>query len=303
MTTAEEKLVSGRDPAGKGLAIALNGINGDSPADPSSSPAILPNGTHSHVITNGSKLPPLKRPPSPLKEVSNTLPSRPSSSASQRPSTSSSAFKIPFPPKKKPSLDRAETFRPRTPQLLPSTSTTADTTFFPKARRWSSYTNTTLNRRNSFPTTRKDSVEALRALRAEAKLRRRKTSNPPTAQLPPSAFPSAIEDGPLTSRIPALVNLEYATRHRTLTNPGVSVGRKSSHVSHVPPRLETLRRDTSRGMDTLPSTLWDYLMIEMDTAEVKGVEEYKKERLYNFLRIPEAFERVPPFLSTVLMGF
>jgi hypothetical protein len=44
-------------------------------------------------------------------------------------------------------------------------------------------------------------------------------------------------------------------------------------------------------------------MIEMDTAEVKGVEEYKKERLYNFLRIPEAFERVPPFLSTVLTGF
>jgi hypothetical protein len=42
-------------------------------------------------------------------------------------------------------------------------------------------------------------------------------------------------------------------------------------------------------------------MIEMDTAEVKGVEEYKKERLYNFLRIPEAFERVPP--SPFVGGF
>jgi hypothetical protein len=292
MTTAEEKVISGRDPVpGKGLAISLNGLTGDSSADALPSPTVLPNGTYSHVIANGSTL---KRPPSPLKDVSNTLPSRPSSSASQRPSTSSGTFKIPFPPKTKPSLDRAETSRPRTPQLLPSTSA-ADTTFFPKARRWSSHTHTTLNRRNSFPTTRKDSTEALRALRAEAKLRRRKTSNPPTAQLPPSAFTNAGEDGLSTPRIPALVNLEYATRHRTSTNPGVSVGRKGSHVSHVPPRLETLRRETSRGMDRLPSTLWDYLMIEMDTAEVKGVEEYKKERLYNFLRIPEAFERVSSF--------
>jgi len=48
----------------------------------------------------------------------------------------------------------------------------------------------------------------------------------------------------------------------------------------------------STGLETLPTTLWDYLMIEMDTLEVQGVEEYKKERLYNFLRIPEAFERV-----------
>ena len=287
MTTADETLASARDPTAKGLAISLNDINGDSPADAPPSPALLPNGTRSHAA-NGSSM--LRRPPSPLKDVSATLPSRPSSSASQRPSTASGPFKVPLLPKKKPSIDRADSSRPRTPQLLP------DTTLFPKARRWSSYTHTVPTRRSSFPTTRKDSVEALRALRAEAKLRKRKTSNPPTVQLPSSAFASAIEDGPLTPRIPALVNLEYAARHRTSTNPGPSVGRKGSHVSHVAPRLETLRRETSRGMDRLPSTLWDYLMIEMDTAEVKGVEEYKKERLYNFLRIPEAFERVSPSL-------
>jgi hypothetical protein len=33
-------------------------------------------------------------------------------------------------------------------------------------------------------------------------------------------------------------------------------------------------------------------MLEMDNYEVKEVEEYKKERLTNFLRIPETFEKV-----------
>jgi hypothetical protein len=55
----------------------------------------------------------------------------------------------------------------------------------------------------------------------------------------------------------------------------------------VTPRLEHFRRE-----DALPSTLWDYLMLEMDNYEVQGVEEYKKERLTNFLRIPVTFEKV-----------
>jgi hypothetical protein len=33
-------------------------------------------------------------------------------------------------------------------------------------------------------------------------------------------------------------------------------------------------------------------MLEMDNYEVQGVEEYKKERLTNFLRIPVTFEKV-----------
>jgi hypothetical protein len=55
----------------------------------------------------------------------------------------------------------------------------------------------------------------------------------------------------------------------------------------VTPRLEHFRRE-----DTLPSTLWDYLMLEMENHEVQDVEEYKKERLTNFLRIPVTFEKV-----------
>ena len=133
-------------------------------------------------------------------------------------------------------------------------------------------------------------LEAVRALRLEAKLRKRKGSSPQTR---------AEEVGPaFTPRIPALVGtMDYNTsRHRSATNPGISVVRKScSHVPHVSTtRFENLRREPLRstGLETLPTTLWDYLMIEMDTLEVQGVEEYKKERLYNFLRIPEAFERV-----------
>lgn len=33
-------------------------------------------------------------------------------------------------------------------------------------------------------------------------------------------------------------------------------------------------------------------MIEMENFDVQGVEEYKKERLSNFLRIPQTFEKV-----------
>ena len=57
------------------------------------------------------------------------------------------------------------------------------------------------------------------------------------------------------------------------------------------PRLDILRRDSAR-QEALPTTLWDYLMIEMENFDVHGVEEYKKERLSNFLRIPQTFEKV-----------
>lgn len=46
--------------------------------------------------------------------------------------------------------------------------------------------------------------------------------------------------------------------------------------------------------DALPSTLWDYLMLEMENQEVHEVEGYKSERLANFLQIPEKFEKVLP---------
>ena len=60
------------------------------------------------------------------------------------------------------------------------------------------------------------------------------------------------------------------------------------------PRLEHMRRESTRSnvVENLPTTLWDYLMLEMETSEIQGVEEYKKERLSNFLRVPETFEKV-----------
>ena len=285
-TTIVDKVPSEHDPANKGLAVTMNGDNEEPIAAPS--PTSLPNGLHSQG-THGSTFA-CKRPRSPLHQVTNfsTVPSilsRPSSSSSQRLPSPSNRFKVPYPPIiTKSIVDRGET-------SIPGPRSPNDPSARPKIRRWSSYTYPP--RRNSFPSTHKDTLEALRALRSEAKLRKRKGSNSQT-------IGSAIEEeGPfLTPRIPALVsNMEYdGCRHRSSTNPGISVLRKGgSHVAHVSnPRLDNLGRDSFRSTrcETLPTTLWDYLMIEMETSEVQGVEEYKKERLYNFLRIPDAFERV-----------
>jgi len=261
----------------------MNGVNKEPIVV--SSPTSQPNGVHSQG-THGSTFG-CKRPRSPLKQVTNvtTVPpifSHPSSS-SQRPPSPSRPFKVPYPPIiTKSIVDRSET-------SIPGPHSPSDSVR-PKIRRGSSYTFPP--RRNSFPSTHRDTLEALRALRSEAKLRKRKGSTPQTIGSP-------LEEGPLlTPRIPALVsNMEYdGCRHRSSTNPGISVLRKGgSHVAHVSnPRLDNLGRDSFRSTrcETLPTTLWDYLMIEMETSEVQGVEEYKKERLYNFLRIPDAFERV-----------
>ena len=67
-------------------------------------------------------------------------------------------------------------------------------------------------------------------------------------------------------------------------------------------RLENIRRESTQSnvVENIPTTLWDYLMLEMETNEIRGVEEYKKERLSNFLRIPESLEKVSTSLSQTL---
>ena len=96
-------------------------------------------------------------------------------------------------------------------------------------------------------------------------------------------------------------------RVRSSTTPGripsVPVAlRRGSHISGSAPymgsRIENIRQESTRSVgDALPSTLWDYLMLEMENQEVRGVEEYKSERLANFLRIPEKFEKaIPPYI-------
>lgn len=88
-------------------------------------------------------------------------------------------------------------------------------------------------------------------------------------------------------------------RARSMTTNGVlpaNVRRESFLTGSTPamtPRLEALRRDSTwSNAEKLPNTLWDYLMLELENFEIKGVDEYKKERLTNFLRIPETFEKV-----------
>ena len=74
--------------------------------------------------------------------------------------------------------------------------------------------------------------------------------------------------------------------------------RRGSHITSgaapdLGSRIENIRRESTRSMgDALPSTLWDYLMLEMENQEVHEVEGYKSERLANFLQIPEKFEKV-----------
>ena len=70
----------------------------------------------------------------------------------------------------------------------------------------------------------------------------------------------------------------------------------SGSAPYMGSRIENIRRESTRSVvgETLPSTLWDYLMLEMENQEVHEVEGYKSERLANFLRIPEKLEKVSP---------
>ena len=101
----------------------------------------------------------------------------------------------------------------------------------------------------------------------------------------------------------ATADVPLDTRSRSSTTPGATstslfatIPRGSHIIGSTPlvtPRLENIRRDSIRSnAKVLPTTLWDYLILEMENFEVYGVEEYKKERLSNFLQIPESFEKV-----------
>jgi hypothetical protein len=262
------------------------------------SSSVLPNG-HSPRAINGDRVPRPQsrgtRPPSPLKELTNTTihPLPPSSSQFK-------SFRVPYPPRTKTTLDN----RPATPQsplLSPH----------PRLRRWSSHVNYTPLRRNSFPGTRKDALELVHALRSEAKLAREKTT---TSILPPHpnkrkhslttpVIPLQTTGGGVTEGYFSGKHVSRSSnsdiRSRSSTTPGrmpfvPEIVRKGSNIGG---RIENIRRESTRpmgpvGEDVLPSTLWDYLMLEMENQEVQGVEEHKKERLANFLRIPEMFETV-----------
>jgi hypothetical protein len=102
-------------------------------------------------------------------------------------------------------------------------------------------------------------------------------------------------------------------RSRSSTTPGripsvPGVLRRESYIAGGAPymgsRIENIRRESTRSVvgEGLPSTLWDYLMLEMENQEVHEVEGYKSERLANFLRIPEKFEKVFPPLSCWMGG-
>jgi len=271
-------------------------------AEPSSLTPSIPNGGSASINVHQTQPEQHgKRPFSPLKEVTNiSAPhqtAKSNSASSQHPSSGTNGSRIPHPPRTISTLDQV----PTTLQLLNET--------IPKARRWSSFTQSP--RRNSFPSSRKDGVEDIRGLRTSAKLAREKGISTPIFNQPgPSAkrrkrsmsgIPSG-SDGYFTIK----PNMSSATDIRTRSFPTPSAIphvvrtplRRGSHVTggspSMGPRLEHMRRESTRSnvVENLPTTLWDYLMLEMETSEIQGVEEYKKERLSNFLRIPESFEKV-----------
>ena len=292
----------------KGLVIDLN-VADECTKEQSSIPC-LPSGSSSSVNDyktlaeqNG------KQPSSPLKVVTNVdAPSHTSespSTPSQHPSPTANGFRIPHPPRIKTTLDHGS----RTSQL-PSEAT-------PKARRWSSFTQPP--RRRSFPGSRKDGFEYIYALRAEAKLAREKGQSTAIFNQP---GPSSKRRKRSMSGMPSGNNGYLAVKHNVSsasdvrTRSSTASGAiphavrapllRGSHIvsgsSNMSSRLEHIKRESTRSnlADNLPTTLWDYLMLEMETKEIKGVEEYKKERLYNFLRIPESLEKVSSSMIQML---
>jgi len=238
-----------------------------------------------------------------LKELENST-FRPPSRHS-RPSTSSSIpyfpsggnFKIPI----------QKLNRPQTPPPS-STKPTVDTSP-PKLRRLTNLQPAS-PRRNSFPSTRKDAITELRHLRGTSGPSIRNKPGPlPHLPTRSDTWQNGTFNAPNGST--TAIHMEgnsYFTpksrvsdaRSRSSTTPGVLPTPRSSVVPNIPktplvtPRLENLRRESNRGSkeEKLPTTLWDYLMLELDNSEIKGVEEYKRERLSNFLQIPESFEKV-----------
>jgi hypothetical protein len=273
----------------------MNGLAGLSATDP----PIL----NGHPSANADKPGILERRASklePLKEVTNTngvptpAPSTPPASSK---SATSHVFKIPPLPIHKASLPLDDTpLHAKTPLPLESNG-------YPKPRRWSASTMApSPTRRNSFPRTRKDGLEDLRALKAEAKLAK---ENSAAASIingttrPKNSIPGLLTGSIFTAGGDGYFTIKPDSRSRSTTTPGIlptpGVIPRRSYIAEnrplVTPRLEPLRRDSAR-QEGLPSTLWDYLMIEMENFDVQGVEEYKKERLSNFLTIPQTFEKV-----------
>jgi len=270
---------------------------------PSVSDTAILNG-HSSAV-NGDKPDILDRRASkcePLKEVTNTNAAGPPASSEPRAtsnSTTINGFKIPPLPRHKTSVSPDDTIHAtKSPHVLESNVN-------PALPRWSSAMAQS-PRRNSFPSTRKDGLEDLRILKAEAKLAKESSA---AASIASGTFLTRRKNsipGPVTGPIIATGADGYFTikpdsRSRSTTTPGtlptprVVPIRRGSHIAEnrpmMTPRLDILRRDSAR-QEALPTTLWDYLMIEMENFDVHGVEEYKKERLSNFLRIPQTFEKV-----------
>jgi hypothetical protein len=161
-------------------------------------------------------------------------------------------------------------------------------------------------------------VEDVRALRTEAKLareklaavsnpgsttRRRKDSSPVTYFNGPTPTAGINNSGYFTSKLNSPES--PSSRARSSTTPSGSAptsirhGPHASGAANISPRLKHIRRESMRShVETLPTTLWDYLLLEMDNSDIRGVEEHKKERLSNFLRIPERLEKVYFFLNS-----
>jgi len=214
-------------------------------------------------------------------------------------------FKIPqLPAKKSSCVDEPISRPPRTPQPFNERQNVQ------KLRRWSSTTDAQLNRRNSFPYSRKDALEHIRSLRAEAKKGtnqplsgRVSTANTSVRPRKGSGGTNSTTTGidttgyfNLKPNIPPSVDQRFRSTTTNGVLPTPSSMNESFHTIGTPlvtPRLEVRRRDTMRSKaENLPSTLWDYLKLELENFDIQGVEEYKKERLTNFLRIPETFEKV-----------
>jgi hypothetical protein len=276
MTTSLET-----EPLGlKGLQIDMNPSTSNSMSPPSVSTPLVP-----HPVANG-----------PLTEVTNTTirPSSRRSHSSKRPLASpvTNGFKISYLP------------RPRTPVERPRTPIHEG-----NSRRWSASTYPQSPRRNSFPSVRKDGLEDIRALRAEAKVSRERglPSLVNGTPKPKTTIPQTPgENGYFTikgkdTRTRSTTTPSVDSRTRSTTTPGglhlpLSV-RRGSYLASTPMSTPRLERRQTMPADTLPATLWDYLMLELENFELQGVEEHKKERLANFLQIPESLEKVL-FLGT-----
>lgn len=256
-----------------------------------------------------------QQPSSPLKEVTNitanSFPriSNPTSTLRQQLSSITTSFRVPPPQGIKTSPDREKIpiLAPGTPQSPIEVNTA------PKRRRWSSIAQSP--RRNSFPSTRKDTLDNVHAVRTEAKsarergpptlvvskpgstTRKRKDSSPITCFNGPVHTTGIDGNGYFTPKLNPLDSPNLRARSSTIPSGSVPFGsRHGPHTggaANVSPRIKHIRHESlSSHAEVLPTTLWDYLLLEMGNSEIQGVEDYKKERLSNFLRIPESFEKV-----------